>query len=85
MAVVLDKSVSWGTIEEMVKKAAGPLLTSLQPFDIFESDSIGSGKKSVAFHMTFQSHDKTLIDQEINSLMDAVRQTLKNRCGADVR
>ncbi|NDB59678.1 hypothetical protein EB001_14715, partial [bacterium] len=57
-----------------LKKNAGNLLVKGPDlFDMFEKN----GKKSIAFRMVFQSHDRTLSDEEVNSFMDELYKVVK--------
>jgi phenylalanyl-tRNA synthetase beta subunit len=41
-------------------------------FDSFTKD----GKTSFAYHLVFQSYEKTLTDQEINSIMEKITEKI---------
>ena len=57
-----------------LKKNAGNLLVKGPDlFDMFEKNR----KKSIAFRMVFQSHDRTLSDEEVNSFMDELYKVVK--------
>ena len=79
LAFILDKEHTAKSIIETAKKAAGSLLTDIDVFDVFEGNSIGDGKKSIGLRFTFQSLERTLIEEEINtaisSIIDAVQHT----------
>ncbi|USN88929.1 MAG: phenylalanine--tRNA ligase subunit beta [Candidatus Nomurabacteria bacterium] len=55
--------------------AAGPLLVRDTLFDTFEKD----GRTSYAFRFVFQSMERTLTDEEINGVMDAVYAVAKEK------
>ena len=65
----------------IIKTEAGPLLFRADLFDVFTKD----GKTSYAFHLVFQSQEKTLSDEEINKIMDKVTRALNNKKGWQVR
>ena len=50
-------------------------------FDRYEKDQ----KVSYAFRLVFQSHEKTLTDEEINPIMDKVTELLNSKEGFEVR
>lgn len=84
VAFVAAKTVPAGEIVELLRKTArglepeGKILRDLSVFDVFEGESIGDGKRSVAVRMIFQSHEATLSDEAVNALkgklVDAVCQ-----------
>ena len=66
---------------DLIENTAGPLLIDTDLFDIYENDE----KKSFAFHLIFQSQDKTLDDKEINSIMKKIMDTLDSNLEWEVR
>lgn len=60
-------------IAELLKAQARELLAMLRLFDIFtKTFPDGSQKTSYAFRLVFQSHDRTLSDEDANSAMERV-------------
>lgn len=57
---------------EVIKQAAGPLCTRVDQFDAFTKD----GKTSYAYHLVFQSQERTLTDADIDPYMKAVYESL---------
>ncbi|MCK6462259.1 MAG: hypothetical protein L6Q29_00295 [Candidatus Pacebacteria bacterium] len=55
-------------VEDVIQNAAGELLQDDDLFDIYENDE----RKSLAFHLIFQSPDKTLTDTEVNEIMEKI-------------
>ena len=47
---------------------AGKLLIDTDLFDIYENEE----RKSLAFHLIFQSPEKTLTDGEVNGIMEKI-------------
>jgi len=64
-----------------VTEEAGELLVSATLFDEFSKD----GRTSFAYRLAFQSHDRTLTDEEINQIMKKVEGTLNSMEGFEVR
>ena len=75
-AFIFDKSVTYSEVIEHINKTSSGLLKSVKIFDLFESDSLGQNKKSMAFALEFYDNDKTLteeeVDKEFNKLIVAV-------------
>ncbi len=51
-------------------------LKSFDVFDVYAGESIPAGKKSLAIALTLQDGSRTLIDEEINSVVDAIIKKL---------
>jgi phenylalanyl-tRNA synthetase beta chain len=54
-------------------------------FDIFESEKLGIGKKSMAVNFTFLDEGKTLTDIEIDGWMNTIMSTLEKDLSAEIR
>ena len=54
-------------------------------FDVFESDKLGHGKKSLAVNFTFLDQEKTLTDVEIDGWMKKIMQALEKELQAEIR
>ena len=60
-------------------------LRGVKLFDIFESEKLGIGKKSLAVNFTFLDEEKTLTDQEIDGWMNKIMTTLEKDLQAEIR
>jgi len=59
----------------IIKESAGELLVNSWMFDRFEKE----GRLSLAYSLVFQSKDRTLTDEEINSQMEEVYDALRKK------
>ncbi|MFZ0548269.1 MAG: phenylalanine--tRNA ligase subunit beta [Candidatus Promineifilaceae bacterium] len=85
IALILDKSVSAVDVQATIERAGGYLLKEVALFDVYEGKSIPEGKKSLAYHLTFQSPNKTLTDKEIRKNRQRLVQQLERQLGAKLR
>ena len=72
LSIVVDKDVESSQIAMQIKKAAGSLLLNSEVFDLYTGKGIDEGKKSLAYSLTFGANDRTLTDEEINSILDKI-------------
>ena len=68
----------------LIKKKAGKLLLDINVFDVYEGKNIDSNKRSIAYSLTFGTQDRTLNDDEINSILDNIIKDLENK-GLEIR
>ena len=54
-------------------------------FDVYQGKNLAEGKKSLAISLTIQDTEKTLEEDEINAVMQAVLATLAKRFNAVLR
>ncbi len=85
LAFLVDKTVKYADIEKAVHKANLQKLQSVRLFDIFESEKLGQGKKSVALNFTFVDEDKTLTDKETDGMVQKIIDALEKEVQAEVR
>lgn len=68
-------------VEDVIQNAAGELLADSDLFDIYENDE----QKSLAFHLIFQSPEKTLTDDEVGAIMKKIFEALEANNEWEVR
>ena len=85
LALVVDKNVSYDTLEKIARKYASKLLKQVSLFDVYEGAGVGEGKKSYALNFVLQSADKTLTDEEINKVMNKLIAAYEREAGAKLR
>jgi len=85
VAMVVDDSVTQGAVIDAIWRAAPAELVDIRLFDIYRSDSLGQGRKSMAYALTYRSMDKTLTDDAANTLHDKVKAALRHDLSADIR
>lgn len=85
LALVVPQHLAWQTIEETVQKIRLQTLRDIKLFDIFESDKLGAGQKSMAVNFTFLDEEKTLTDKEIEGWMSKIMQTLEKELEITIR
>lgn len=73
LALWVPADVSAQDVERAIRTVAGPLLARVDLFDTFCKDD----KLSFAFHLVFQSHEKTLTDTDAQALMNGIVAVLE--------
>jgi phenylalanyl-tRNA synthetase beta chain len=82
---VVDKGVEAAAVESIIRRAGGFLLKEVQLFDLYEGSQLPPGKKSLAYHLTFQAPDKTLTDKNVSKNRQRILSQLQNELGATLR
>lgn len=85
IAILIPKTLPYASVEEQVKKLHLKKLQSIQLFDVFESEKLGTDKKSIAVNFTFLDEEKTLTDGEIDAWMKKIMQSLEKDLQAEIR
>ena len=76
IAIVIDNNITSSEIAITKKKVAGSLLLNSEVFDEYRGKGIEENKKSLAYSLTFGANDRTLTDEEINSVLDKIINNL---------
>lgn len=85
LAMVVNNNTTYSAIENVVQKLKLSRLQDMRLFDVFESDKLGAGKKSMAISFTFVDEEKTLTDKEADAMMSKLIQGLEKELGAEIR
>jgi phenylalanyl-tRNA synthetase beta chain len=85
LSIVVDKTVPYQKVQQATDKLKLAPLQSYGLFDIFESEKLGAGKKSLALNFTFQLSDRTLTDEETEALMAQLIASFQKELGAQIR
>lgn len=83
LAFILPKEIEHTRVMETIRSVS-PLIVSASLFDVFEGAGIPVGKKSMAYHVVYQSPDRTLEASEIDAVHGQVGEALKP-FGVDLR
>ncbi len=85
IAVLCDREIPAGDMEEVIRAAGGEYLTDCTVFDVYTGHRIADGKKSVAFSLTMRAEDQTLTDEHAEETVRGILKALKDRFGAEIR
>jgi len=75
-SLVVPESVTYGHIEEAIRRLALEEIQRLYPVDLFRGSTIPSGHYSLLLRVSFQSQTHTLTSQQIAQLSERVLTTL---------
>ena len=84
-AFLVDKAVSAADVEHALRRNAGPLLTGIMLFDVFEGEQIGASKKSLAYRLTFTAPDRAMTDAELEKQRVKIQKGVKALVGGELR
>ena len=85
LALLLDKSVEFASVEQIAYNAERKLLKKVELFDVYEGKNLPEGKKSYAVNFILQDELKTLNDKAIDAVMQKIIQNLKKQLNAELR
>lgn len=71
LALIVPDQVPAADVAAVVAQAAGSLLASVVPFDVYRGDQVEAGRRSIAFALQFRDPERTLTDQEVDAAVAA--------------
>lgn len=77
-AFVCGEDVQVGKVASAMKKAGGKHVESVELFDIYRGPQLGEGKKSVAYSVMLRCPDRTMTDDEADSITKKITKALKD-------
>ncbi|HZG69022.1 MAG TPA: hypothetical protein VEZ12_19975, partial [Herpetosiphonaceae bacterium] len=85
IAVVAPADLPAERLRAVILANAGPLLESVELFDVYVGPPVPEGQRSLAFRMGFRAADRTLDDAEVSKIREKVARRLESELGAAVR
>lgn len=83
LAFVVDVKILYNDIKDEIA-AFNRLIRSVELFDVYEGEKLGSGKKSLAFHIIYQT-DRTMTNEEVDRLQQELFKKMEEKFEAKVR
>lgn len=85
LALLVDKAVKYGKLEELAYQTEKNLLKEVNLFDVYEGKGIPEGKRSYALSFILQDANATLNDKIIDKTMGRLQQRFEREVGAELR
>lgn len=85
LALLVDESVTYQQMADVVQKTVSSLLVDIKVFDVYQGKGIEKGKKSIALGLILQDFSRTLQDRDADAVVESVMQALGNALGAQLR
>lgn len=83
IAFIVPESASYQELARIIKKSSSKLLKNTDIFDLYQGEHVPEGAKSMAFRVTLQDPEATLVDEVIDAEISKIKDGLKKAC-ADI-
>jgi phenylalanyl-tRNA synthetase beta chain len=84
VAASVEEATPAGALIELIERAGKKQVAGVELFDLYRGDSIGAGRKSLAFHVRLQSQTKTLTDKDEQKFLTRFEKLL-TEVGGELR
>ena len=85
LAILFDDSVRAQDVLDFITKNAPELLTNFYIFDLYRGKQIPKGKKSLAFRFIYRAKDRTLSEEEVETLHTPLSKSILEKFGGQLR
>jgi len=82
---IVSERISLEDLKERIREGGRGLVRGLEVFDVYQGPGIGKGRKSVSFHIIFQSEEKTLDAETIDKTQKEIIKVLSEQLGWEER
>ncbi len=76
LSLVVKESVKGGELISEIRGMGQGLIQGVELFDLFKGKRVPEGYKNLAFRLIYQSAERTLVSEEVQSLHDTIAKTL---------
>jgi phenylalanyl-tRNA synthetase beta chain len=85
VAVVVDEDFASDRVVQFVRQWRPEYVEDVALFDTYAGAPIPTGKKSLAYTISYRAADRTLTDEEVNALHSELVAALSQQLGAELR
>jgi phenylalanyl-tRNA synthetase beta chain len=85
VAFIVDQHLPQRAVETAIRESGGSMLQTVRLFDVYVGAQVGAGRKSLAYALEFQPHDRTLTVNEIEDIMSRIVAHVERSCHATLR
>jgi phenylalanyl-tRNA synthetase beta chain len=85
VALVVDERVRHADVMAAIAKRPNKNLEQVMLFDIFRGGPVPTGRKSMAYSLTFRSPTGNLTDAEVNGAHDEIKRQLQQELQCEIR
>jgi phenylalanyl-tRNA synthetase beta chain len=85
IAVIVAEDVAAERVTREIRAAGLEILRGVRLFDVYRGDSIPAGTKSLAFALSYQAADRTLVDKEVDKAHRKIEDRLQHVLKAQIR
>ena len=76
IALLVPRNVRVVDVLNQINQAGGALIDDVDLFDMYEGEGVPDGKKNLAFHIIYQSQERTLTNKEVDVVHEKIIKRL---------
>ncbi len=84
-ALLVDQATTNSEISATIVETAGEHLVDVTLFDVYTGNNLPESKKSLAYTLTYQDSDGTLLETDVNSDFEHIMSELQSKFNVEIR
>ncbi len=85
LSLIVKRTTEFASIKKEIIESGTDLLESVEFVDLFEGKGIADGERSITVRLNYQSDERTLIDEEVDTLHQQIVEKLRESLGVTLR
>ncbi|MFC6180897.1 phenylalanine--tRNA ligase subunit beta [Lactiplantibacillus daowaiensis] len=85
VAMLIDDEITNAQVVDLITSKGGAHLQTVKLFDVYNGKHVPEGKKSLAYTLTYQDQNATLVDDDVTKAFEKVLSALTEEFGAEIR
>jgi len=85
ISIILDKTRESHDIIKLIQEIGSDIIENVEVFDVYEGNPVPEGKKSVAYAVFYRNKEKTLTDEEVESIHSILRNKILEKIKGEIR
>ncbi len=85
LAFIVGEEITVRQVEQAIRAAGSELLAAVELFDLYRGEPLPVGSKSLAFRLTYQSHESNLRDTDVAKLRERIIRRVERDTGGKLR
>ncbi len=85
LALLTPKNTAYNQVEKVIKKTGSALLKKIELFEVYSGKGMPADKENFAFHLIYQSNQKTLSSKEVDKVHQKIVKALEKNSNWKVR
>ncbi|HEY4399286.1 MAG TPA: phenylalanine--tRNA ligase subunit beta [Lactobacillaceae bacterium] len=85
VALLVSDAVTHAQVDALIRATAGDKLVDVTLFDVYRGEHVPAGQQSLAYTLTYQDQNATLVEENVNADFAKVIAALESEFGAEIR
>ncbi len=85
VSLLVGRNQSFGEIQKAISEQNFELCRKIEFVDVYEGSGVSENSRSITIRLEYRSDERTLLDEEVDSVHKQILQNLETKLGAKQR